>query len=188
LWQKGNEAAFDILYKRYVLELIKLIYRKIGSEENAKEITQDTFLSIHLQKDKLQNIENFKAYLFSIAKHKIFNYYRHELVKRKYQLSRLNSETEPLTDDVNAMLEKKQLIQIVNQQIENLPPRCREVFKLSRQGNLSYKSIAEKLNISENTVDQHIQKALRILRSAIKNYGEHNSTDITILFFSLMWF
>lgn len=167
--------------------MIRLIGQKIDSEENAKELTQDIFLSVYLQKDRLEDVENFKAYLFSIAKHKVFNYYRHKLVKQKYQLNILLNGTEQMTDDAKTILENKQLIEIVNQHIEDLPPKCREVFKLSRQANLSYKSIAQKLNISENTVDQHVQKALRILRSVIKNYDENNSVGITVMLISLMW-
>jgi RNA polymerase sigma-70 factor (ECF subfamily) len=169
LWQQGNEQAFDVLYKRYVIQLVGLITQKTGSEENAKELSQDVFLAVYLQKDNLQNIQNFKAYLFGIAKNKVFNYYRHQLVKRQYQQNLLN-EINPVIDDVNEILENKQLVQIIDQQVEQLPPKCREVFKLSRQENLSYKAIAQRLKISENTVDQHIQKALRAIRSSIKDY------------------
>jgi RNA polymerase sigma-70 factor (family 1) len=166
LWQQGEEAAFDVLYKRYVLQLLGLISQKIDSYESAKELAQDVFLAVYLQKNELNCIENFRAYLFAIAKKKVFNYYRHELVKQKYQRNMMLNGNEHLTDNVNEMLENKELYQIIYQQIEQLPPKCREVFKLSREENLSYKSIAQRLNISENTVDQHIQKALRILRTA----------------------
>lgn len=168
LWQQGEEAAFDVLYKRYVLQLLGLISQKIDSYESARELTQDVFLAVYLQKNDLHRIENFKAYLFAIAKKKVFNYYRHELVKEKYQRNMMLNNNNHLTDDVNEMLENKELYQMIYEQIEQLPPKCREVFKLSREENLSYKSIAQRLNISENTVDQHIQKALRILRTAIQ--------------------
>jgi len=170
LWQQGNELAFDILYKRYVIQLVGLITQKTDSEENAKELSQEVFLAVYLKKDNLQEIQNFKAYLFGIAKNKLFNYYRHQLVEQKYRQDLLN-RVEPTIDDVKEILENKQLQQIIDQQVEQLPPKCREVFKLSRQENLSYKAIAERLKISENTVDQHIQKALRAIRSAIRDYG-----------------
>jgi RNA polymerase sigma-70 factor (ECF subfamily) len=170
LWQQGDEMAFDVVYKRYVIQLIMLITRKTGSEENAKELSQEVFLAVYLQKDNLQDIQNFKAYLFGIAKNKLFNYYRHQLVEQKYRRNLLD-RVEPIIDDVKEILESKQLQQIIDQEVEHLPPKCREVFKLSRQENLSYKAIAERLNISENTVDQHIQKALRAIRSAVRDYG-----------------
>lgn len=169
LWQQGNEVAFDILYKRYVLLLVGVITQKTGCKEIAKELSQDVFLAVYLQKNNLQNIQNFKAYLLGIAKNKLFNYFRHQLVKQKYQQNLLN-RIEPMADDVKEILENKQLLQIIDQQVEQLPRKCREVFKLSRQENLSYKAIAQRLKISENTVDQHIQKALRTIRLAIKNY------------------
>ena len=144
LWQQGNELAFDVLYKRYVIQLVGLITQKTGSEENAKELSQEVFVAVYLQKDNLQNIQNFKAYLFGIAKNKLFNYYRHQLVEQKYQQDILN-RVEPIVDDVKAILENKQLQQIINQQVEQLPPKCREVFKLSRYENLSYKEITQRL-------------------------------------------
>jgi len=170
LWQLGDEAAFDVLYKRYVLKLADYIAQKTGSAEIAGELTQDVFLDLHVQKNNLSDIENFKAYLFAIAKNKVFNYYRHQLIKQKYRQQILTSG-EPLVNDLKEMMENKELAQIIHKRIEQLPPRCREVFKLSRQENLSYKLIAQRLNISENTVDQHIQKALRIFRSIIENYN-----------------
>jgi RNA polymerase sigma-70 factor (ECF subfamily) len=170
LWLQGDEIAFDVLYKRYVIQLIVLITRKTGSQENAKELSQEVFLAVYLKKDNLQGIQNFKAYLFGIAKNKLFNYYRHQLVEQKSRQDLLN-RVEPIIDDVKEVFESKQLHQIIDQQVEQLPPKCREVFKLSLQENLSYKAIAERLNISENTVDQHIQKALRAIRSAIRDYG-----------------
>lgn len=170
LWQLGDEAAFDVLYKRYVLKLVEYIAQKTGSAEIASELTQDVFLDLHVQKNDLSDIENLKAYLFAIAKNKVFNYYRHQLIRQKYRQHILMSG-EPLVNDLKEMMENKELVQIIHKQIEQLPPKCREVFKLSRQENLSYKLIAQRLNISENTVDQHIQKALRIFRSIIENYN-----------------
>ncbi len=187
LWQQGEEAAFDALYKRYILQLLGLISQKIDSYESAKELAQDVFLAIYQQKKDLHLIENFKAYLFAISKKKVFNYYRHELVKQKYQRNMIRNGNEHLTVDVKEMLENKELDQIICQQIEQLPPKCREVFKLSREEKLSYKSIAQRLNISENTVDQHIQKALRILRTAIKKKNGYNGVPLAILFFGIAW-
>lgn len=68
------------------------------------------------------------------------------------------------------IIENKELQQILLQQIDDLPPKCREVFRMSREERLPYKSIAEQMSISENTVDQHIQKALRIIRATLKEY------------------
>lgn len=163
------------------MRLASLIAGKTGSTETAKELTQDIFLAIYQQKTELHLIEDFKAYLFALAKNKIFNYYRHELVKQKYHTRVLMNDQKMLTPEGNEILENKEQLQLINNQIEKLPPKCREVFKLSRQENLTYKSIAQRLNISENTVDQHIRKALGILRSALENYHRYQNSELIAL-------
>lgn len=168
-WNEGDEQAFDELYRRHVTDVLRLISNKIGCSQTARELSQDIFLAIYCQREKSLEIEDFKSYLLSMAKHKIFNYYRHQLVQERYERELQRSRTfEP---DPYHPVESKELFQLLSQQIERLPPKCREVFLLSRNEHLSYKMISERLSISENTVDQHIRKALRVLRSAVSQYG-----------------
>lgn len=181
LWQQGDDMAFEMLYKRYVIELMTLIAGKTGSEETARELTQDVFLAVYQQKMDLHLIGHFNAWLFTIAKNKIFNYYRHELVKRKYHNQLLLNESGTMADEGNRILENKEQLQIIQRQIEKLPPKCREVFKLSRQENLTYKSIAQRLNISEHTVDQHIRKALGILRTTLERQHRYLNNELIAL-------
>ena len=181
LWQQGDDMAFEMLYKRYVIELMTLIAGKTGSEETARELTQDVFLAVYQQKMDLHLIGHFNAWLFTIAKNKIFNYYRHELVKRKYHNQLLLNESGTMADEGNRILENKEQLQIIQRQIEKLPPKCREVFKLSRQENLTYKSIAQRLNISEHTVDQHIRKALGILRTTLERHHRYLNNELIAL-------
>lgn len=183
-WQSGDESAFDTLYKRYVVGLIELLAQKTGSREIAKELTQDVFLAIYLKKEEMDGIENFKAYLFSIAKFKVFNYYRHELVRQAYFNSLMDPGTNP-SQYPDHQLENKELLRLVQEEIERLPPKCREVFKLSREENLSYQAIAQRLGISENTVDQHIQKALRVLRTVVRDYHKYRPIIIAVLYLSV---
>lgn len=165
LWQQGNESAFDIIYKRYVGFLYNEAIIKTDSSEDAKELVQDVFLSLYLRKNDLQTITTLKAYLFTILKNKVINAYRKKLSQRKYE-KEVTNNLRIVTDDPHEDLEAKELNQLMKEKINDLPPKCREVFLLSREEQLSYKEIAEKLNISTNTVDQHIQKALRILRAS----------------------
>jgi len=179
-WQAGNELAFDELYKKYVLDLLGMTAKKIGSVEIAREIVQEVFLAICLQKKELQNIDDLRAYLYTIAKNKIYNYYRHQLVKRNYERIKILEENTLLLPKEESKLETQELQRLINAKLELLPLRCREVFKLSRLEKLSYKSIAIQMNISENTVDQHIRKALKILRHSLRHYY------IPLLYYSLI--
>ncbi len=170
-WLRGDEEAFDILYRRHVMTVLRLIAQKTGCTQTARELTQDVFMELYLQKETLEGVANLKAYLFSMAKHKVLNYYRRQLVQEKYRQSVLSQGGQDTTASVVEVLEEKELLRIVTDKIASLPPKCREVFLLSREEKLTYSAIARRMSISENTVDQHIRKALRSIRSALSDYN-----------------
>ena len=87
-----------------------------------------------------------------------------------------------VTDAVNEDLDSKQLHQRLQEGIAQLPPKCKAVFLLSREDHLSHKEIAERLHISINTVDQHIQKALRLLRETVNEY-KHSIISVIMFCF-----
>ncbi len=166
LWQAGDEGAFDALYKRYVVYLVNTAVQKTDSLDNAKELVQDVFLSLYLRRKELQTTISLKPYLFTALKNKIYNHYYKQLSRVKYEKSVAN-DLRIVTNNLQDDYEAKELNRQLQEKINELPPQCRTVFLMSREEQLSYKEIAERLNISVNTVDQHIQKALRILRSSV---------------------
>lgn len=169
LWIKGDEAAFDTLYRRYVVRLLNTAFQKTGSRELSQELVQEVFMELYLHRNQLAIHTSLQGYLFTILKNKIFNYYRHELVQKKYrQFITLRGEQH--APDSGRALEGKELQDRIRTLIQELPLQCRTVFLLSREGQLSNKEIAEQLHISVNTVEQHIRKARRMLREALGNY------------------
>lgn len=170
LWLNGDEAAFDTLYRRYLVRLLNTAFQKTNSRELAQELVQEVFMELYLHRSTIEIHTSVQGYLFTILRNKIFNYYRHELVQKKYrQFITLRGEQH--TPDSGANLEGKELQHKLNILIQQLPPQCRTVFLLSREGQLSNKEIADRLNISINTVEQHIRKARRVLREL---YNSHN--------------
>jgi RNA polymerase sigma-70 factor (family 1) len=168
-WKQGNDAAFETFYKRHIVQLLGAACKKINDEEAAKDIVQEMFLSMISNRDKLPEIDSPKAYLHTSLKHSIYNYYRRELVSKRYEEFAVTTATG--TDDTLLhQLHAKELETQLVLAIETLPPQCRHVFKLSRQEFLSNSQIAEKLQISENTVEQHMRKALRLLRISLGEY------------------
>ena len=168
-WQEGEEKAFDVFYVRHVPDLVSLAARKTNSREAARELVQDVFFDLFKQKDRLDADRNIRAYLHGALRNRIFNYYREILQKKKHEdlLLLTNNESYNGTEQQVAYNELKDLLQ---QGIEGLPLKCREVFVLSRQEHLSHKEIAVRLNISVNTVEQHMRKALQRLRCSIQHY------------------
>jgi RNA polymerase sigma-70 factor (ECF subfamily) len=166
LWKNGEEIAFECLYSRYVLYLTNIAIKKTSSIDIAKDCVQEVFLSIYHRKNELQTTISLKAYLYKALQHKIYNHYQKLLARTKHeQAATLNLSI--VGNYLNDELDSKDLEKLIQEVISIMPPQCRRVFLLSREENLSYKEIAKQLNISINTVDQHIRKALRILKNSV---------------------
>ena len=166
LWKKGDEKAFDCLYKRYVVYLTNIASKKTTSIDIAKDCVQEVFLSVYHRKDELQTTTSLKSYLYTALQHKIYNHYQKVLTRTKYEHA-ASVDLKIVGNNSNEEFESKDLEKQIQERILNLPPQCRKVFLLSREEQLPYKEIAKQLNISVNTVDQHIQKALRILKNSV---------------------
>jgi RNA polymerase sigma factor (sigma-70 family) len=110
------------------------------------------------------DINSVRAYLYVILKNNILNYYRKEVSRKRYQ--EYAAQLPQFDYSTQVTVESRELEKQLSNEIEKLPPKCRAVFKLSRHEHLSNKEIAARLGISENTVEQHMRKALRDLRSA----------------------
>ena len=163
LWQNGDEKAFDCLYKRYVVYLINIAVKKTNTLEDAKDCVQEVFISIYHRKKFLHPIISLKAYLYKTLQNKIYNFKIKEHTRNQYEQTGAD-QINHTVDDVIEDYKTKELQSILKEAINQLPPKCRKVFLMSREEQMPYKEIASQLNISINTVDQHIQKALRKLR------------------------
>jgi RNA polymerase sigma-70 factor (family 1) len=172
------------MYERYFIHFVNLAYKKTGDEELAKELVQDIFVALYKNLDNLTVDSSLDGYLFISLRNRIF-YHHRQLLSKKKRENVFAINTELTTSHVSESLESKQLNERLQQQIQLLPDKCRNVFLLSRQEQLSHKQIAERMDISVNTVDQHIQKALRILRQALADY---NRSIISVIIFCVSLF
>lgn len=168
LWKEGNAIAFDIFYKRHVNQLVKTAMQKTGCIETAKELVQDVFIDVWQRKKDFDLNQNINGYIYTSLRNKIFNYYRRKVVENKYQ-NHLVNHTQP-SETIDNWLHSKELGQLITSSINQLPERCKMVFMLRREENLSNKEISERLNISANTVEQHMRKALSRLRTSLAHY------------------
>ncbi|QIL37902.1 RNA polymerase sigma-70 factor [Pedobacter sp. HDW13] len=169
LWKMGNDDVFELFYNKHVIKLLNIARLKTGNMAVAQELVQDTFLSLHKKKLEIQQQTNLIAYLYIALKKNILNYYRKESVHKKYE-TYIQSHSSELDNSTEWSINTKELELQIIEEIEKLPPQCSKVFKLSRIDGMSDKEIAATLNISVNTVEQHKRKALRILRTAFKEY------------------
>ena len=168
LWQKGHLMAFDIFYRRHVVQLVNFAAQKTD-RDTAKELVQDVFLDFFQKRDLIKPEEAVKAYLYGMLKHKIYNHYRQNKVALKYQ-EYLYQHPVNAHQGTESQVAQKELRTALQQNIDKLPPKCREVFKLSREEHLPHKEIAFKLNISVNTVEQHMRKAINRLKISLHHF------------------
>ncbi|MEM8894831.1 MAG: RNA polymerase sigma-70 factor, partial [Bacteroidota bacterium] len=144
-------------------------------EEACKDIVQEVFLSVWTD-DELVKIENAKAYFHQAVRYKVLMELRRGKVSEKHlqtlQLLEVNSTEE--------LFNFQELNETIENTIQTLPEKCREVFVLSRMEHLSNKEIAERMNISIRTVETHISNALRILRFSL----DGSTALLIVLFFT----
>ncbi len=162
----GNHIAFNKLFTEYYPQVRFFLFGFIKDMNEASDLAQDIFIKIWLNRDSLQEVNNFKSYLFRSAKNAVLNYFEHTLVKQHYQEKALHNATlqpcyQNIIEDNLYAVELEILLDIA---VEKMPERQKEIFKLSRKEGLSNDEIADLLHINKRTVENYITKALRELR------------------------
>ncbi len=160
---QGDRKAYTEIYDRYKGVLHLHAYKKLGDFEAAKDVVQELFVVFWEKKANIHVATNLSGYLYTTLRNRIFNIIAHKEVESKY-LNSIADFFKKGTSITDHLLREKELRTIIENEIENLPPKMREVFKLSRKENLSHKEISEILNISEATVKNHIKAALKTLK------------------------
>jgi len=163
----GDENAFTAVYELYSEKVYRLAFRFLKDKEQSEEIVQEAFINLWLSREKLSADGNMWLYLYVISKRLSLNALRQVgkssiLVERLlHQISELQNTTEEeiLAHDLEHYAEKL---------IEKLPRQQQLIFKLSRIEGLSHKEIAEQLQISPNTVKNHMVEALKTLKTHLK--------------------
>ncbi|MBC9929788.1 RNA polymerase sigma-70 factor [Chitinophaga qingshengii] len=165
--RQGDEKAFRALYDFYWEKQYDLACYKLGVKALAEEITQEVFVALWLQREELDPAKPIGAWLYGVTQNRILNTYRKQLSHHKY-LQQV--PVQEITHNTTEQLSFNELNTVVQQRIAELPDKCREVFTMSRIQGFNTQQIAEMLNISPKTVNNHLVKALRIMRVNLKDY------------------
>lgn len=167
LLKNDNKASFEELYNRYWDKLYSHAYKRVQKEEIAEEIVQDFFTSLWINRTMLQITISFNSYTYAAVRNLVFKYYQKEYSHKKYQeVARLYAtESDHSTED---LIDYNDLLRTIEKEVVALPPKCQGVYRLSRNEYKSNKEIANILQISEKTVENHITRALRVLRYSVK--------------------
>lgn len=162
--QLGNKEAFSQLYELYWKRVYNFSRLYISDVTLSEDIVQEVFIRLWISREMIHANDSIKSLLFFIARNLIFNHHRKEINENFYKMTVLQSMAENSYTNVEEEFEAHDLQDFINKLIEELPSRCQEIFNMSRKQNLSYKEIAQSLQISEKTVENQISIALKHLK------------------------
>ncbi len=165
-----SEQAFKFFFDRYYVPLSAFAYHFVKDEEDSKTIASDVLLTLWESPKSFQNIHSISAYLYKSIKNRCIDYLRHKeplLESMHYEESVVYFVPE---DEILECLIYKELVIKIDAAIEKLPANTKKIFCLSRKEHLSYVQIADRLQISINTVKYHMKNALILLRAELKDY------------------
>jgi len=162
----GNHDAFAFLYAKYHRQLYYFALRLSKNQHEAEELVQSVFVTVWETRNKLDINKSFSAYLFSIARNRFYDMLRNHVIEENYTDYLLHQDNHT-SDELEKQIEDNEINGIIHKLLQQLPERRREIFMLHRFENKTYKQIAEKLQISENTVDTQIRNVLNFLRQEL---------------------
>lgn len=174
---EGDKEAFRFFFEKYYPDLVNLVNLYLHDSMISEEIVQDIFIYLWEKKKQIKIESSLKSYLLRASKNKSLNYIRNEKIKLEIhgRLADLHKGAIEMPDSV---MDTNQLRDVINAAICGLPERCREIYLMGKEKNMSYKEIADELGISVKTVEVQMGKALKKLREQLRPYYN----DIFILF------
>lgn len=169
LLKKGDMEAFEKVFHSFADRIYYFAFRYLRNQYDAEEIVQDVFVKLWENRENLNERLSFSGYLFTIARNTIFNQNRKKVNEKAYQdyvmaymdRSTCKTEDELIYSDIKAIIDKV---------VDELPPQRQLIYKMSREQGLSYREIANELNLSERTVEAHIRLALKTLTQVLDNH------------------
>ncbi len=167
--RQGDKAAWDFVALKLYNPLLNFVFGMVREREPAEELVQDVFVNFWVKRDSIQITASLKSYLYRAARNHALNFIKRRKFEQEYHRGLAQSAIISKNDTEDTFqfseLEKK-----LAEAIEGLPDSCREIFKLSRFEELTYKEISETLDVPVRTVHYQIGLALKDLRSKLKGF------------------
>ena len=179
--QQGDIFAFNELFHKYSQKIFNFAMKHMEREEDVKDLVQDVFITIWHRRKDINEKQSFNGYLFTITLNAIRKYFRKKVKDRKL-VDRWLENIKPFSDVTRFDIEYKSLRERADKIIEELPPKRKAVFLLSREQGLRTEEIARRMNITKKTAENHLNLALRYLREKLVN-----DNFLLILFFVLFY-
>lgn len=163
--KQGDVRAFEVIFWEYNPRVYHFVYSLLFDKLLAEDLTQTVFLKIWERREWIDPSQPFEAYLFTIARHLAYKESERMLASSLADLAEVSSFADEAV--LEEKLEADSLREYIRRLVDRMPAARREIFRLSREAHLSHKEIAERLHISEKTVETQLYRALRFLREEL---------------------
>ena len=163
--REGDKQTYRLLFENYYKVLILYATSLTKNEPKAEDLVQNVFVNLWTKRDTLEIRSSIKSYLYKSVYNLFINDYRKEL-RNDNVLDKIHYEVlqQSIEEEEHSIKSK---LDWVNKEINALPPKSKEIFVMNKRRGLTYKEISKILDISENTVESHISRALKRIRQNI---------------------
>lgn len=165
-----NHEAFAEIYNRYAVLMFYKVNQMLRDEEPSKDLVQDLFVALWDKPELIQEDNNLAGYLYIGARNRVLKFIQRNKLKNDHIASLAKYASEISLETIQD-IDERELKIIVQREIDNLPPKMKLIFEMSRKDNLSHAEIADKLGLSDQTVKKQVNNALKILRSKLALYA-----------------
>ena len=170
----GDVTYFEHLYREYYPKAVFFAQQYIRNEEEAKEIAQDAFVTLWEKRATIKPELSIRAYILTIVRNQCLNVLRKRITEQKYT-DRLSAQEETanymaLNDSTLDTLHIKELEELIEEALTEMPEKMSEVYRMNREQELTYDEIAIELAVSVKTIEYRMSKALLFFRSKLKDY------------------
>lgn len=170
----GDEEAFCELYADYKDRLVYFAMKFVKSREFAEDIFQDVFAAVWQSRRLIDPEQSFSSYLYTLIRNRVLNLIRNIRQEEKIK-NHILAQSIDYDEETGRKILFDNLKVIIEKSLEALSPRQREIFRMSREEEMSHKEIAEKLNLSVYTVQEHISLSLKTIRTFLSGYPKELS-------------
>ena len=166
---RRDKVVFDYFFNYYYSSLCAFSMQYINDKNSVEDLVQDFFVTLWIDAPGLQINSSLKTFLFTCIKNRCLDYQKHHKVVEKYK-SYILFATQDEDNSFDHYFAETELRQAIERSLSNLPPRCREIFELSRMKGLTNQEISDLFGISKRTVEIQISNSLKALRKDLADY------------------
>ncbi|WP_319503051.1 RNA polymerase sigma-70 factor [uncultured Draconibacterium sp.] len=187
---EGNTRSFQLLMEVTSDELLHYALSFVRNQEIAEELVSDVYVKIWHKRSELPTIQNIRSYLFIAVKNSCLSHLRKLKNDKIVFIDEYNDFLFPVVESNDEETLEKEMLNKIYEAIEELPPKCREAFSLAKINGFKHREIAEIMNISEKTVNNHLVTALKKITETLgidKKKKAKNSPLKQASLFSFIW-